>query len=51
MSVLIKDGGCPKCGMQLKVNDWGQYFCPNCGIFDEERQPEDTNKKEQSYIG
>ena len=40
---------CPYCGTPLNKINFGRYFCPNCGIIDEEKEIIKEDRK-QTYI-
>lgn len=43
---------CPFCGTPLQETTHGRYFCPNCGIVGEQREPEDQEETRRAdYIG
>ncbi len=43
---------CPRCGVVLKITNFGKYICPNCGIVnkDELENGEDKNG-DMKYVG
>jgi len=44
---------CVRCGAELSKTNYGNYFCPNCGMIPENQDIQNIKEKENktNYIG